>query len=264
MFLATLNNPDTTTCESYLNKWFTDHGARYVTGQLEKGANGTVHLQYFLNFKVRRSIKQLHVICPRSHFEVVKKNNGADEYCNKDDTRVEGPWSFGVKPARRDVKGDVARANAEIAQMGAHKACEQGLIPIVKYKQAKQSINAYRLDSATAYASDTVRGVWIWGPPGVGKSHYARETYPDLYVKSQSKWWDGYTGQHNVLLDDHDNPCLGHFLKLWADKYPANGEDKGGAVPLMHRNFIVTSNYAIRDLYKDAGEEMISAIERRF
>lgn len=35
-------------------------------------------------------------------------------------------------------------------------------------------------------------------------------------------------------------------------------------VPLMHRNFVVTSNYAIRDLYKDAGEEMILALERRF
>lgn len=32
----------------------------------------------------------------------------------------------------------------------------------------------------------------------------------------------------------------------------------------MHRDFVVTSNYAIRNLYKDAGEEMIQALERRF
>lgn len=32
----------------------------------------------------------------------------------------------------------------------------------------------------------------------------------------------------------------------------------------MHRNFVVTSNYSIRGLYKDAGEEIITAIERRF
>lgn len=146
MFLATLNNPDTTTCESYLKLWHTDHGARYVTGQLEKGANGTVHLQYFLNFKVNRSIASLKKVCSKSHFEIVNKNNGADTYCNKEDTRVEGPWSFGVKPARRDVKGDVARLNKEIAQMGAHKACEQGLFSIVKYKQVKQSVNAFLLD----------------------------------------------------------------------------------------------------------------------
>jgi hypothetical protein len=35
-------------------------------------------------------------------------------------------------------------------------------------------------------------------------------------------------------------------------------------LPLLHRTFLVTSNYSIRQLYKDAGEEMIAAIERRF
>jgi len=57
---------------------------------------------------------------------------------------------------------------------------------------------------------------------------------------------------------------LGHYLKLWADKYATTGEIKGGMVPLMHRSIVVTSNYAIRDLYKDSGEEMIAALERRF
>jgi len=44
MFIGTLNNPDTTMCESYLEKWHKDAGAIYVTGQLEKGKEGTVHL----------------------------------------------------------------------------------------------------------------------------------------------------------------------------------------------------------------------------
>ena len=45
-----------------------------------------------------------------------------------------------------------------------------------------------------AYNHDTVRGVWIWGEPGTGKTHYAREKYPNCYIKAQNKWWDGYTG----------------------------------------------------------------------
>ena len=31
----------------------------------------------------------------RVHVETVKINNGADDYCMKEDTRVEGPWEFG-------------------------------------------------------------------------------------------------------------------------------------------------------------------------
>lgn len=44
----------------------------------------------------------------RAHWEPVKVDNGADRYCMKEDTRVDGPWEFGVKPVRRAVKADWA------------------------------------------------------------------------------------------------------------------------------------------------------------
>ena len=86
-----------------------------------------------------------------------------------------------------------------------------------------------------------------------------------MYLKSQNKWFDGYRGQKTILLDDHDNATgLGHFLKIWADRHGCTGECKGGTVPLLHRDFVVTSNYKIEELYKEQGEEMIDAIKRRF
>ena len=35
----------------YLEKWFTAGKARYVNGQLEKGEEGTAHIQFYLNFE---------------------------------------------------------------------------------------------------------------------------------------------------------------------------------------------------------------------
>jgi len=36
----------------------------------------------------------------------------------KEDTRVEGPWEFGIKPARRNKKGDVKTRNEAILKYG--------------------------------------------------------------------------------------------------------------------------------------------------
>ena len=40
--------------------------------------------------------------------------------------------------------------------------------------------------------------------------------YPNLYVKSSTKWWDGYTNQDVVLVDDLDSDALKHYIKIWA------------------------------------------------
>jgi hypothetical protein len=74
----------------------------------------------------------------------------------------------------------------------------------------------------------------------------AREKYFDnkpFYYKHCNKWWDGYTGQEYVLIDDfglkHD--VLAHHLKLWGDRYGTSGEIKGGMIALRHQLLVVTS-----------------------
>lgn len=43
-------------------------------------------------------------------------------------------------------------------------------------------------------------------------------------------------------MDDLDETYLGHYLKIWADRYKCSGEVKGAILPLAHKVFIVTSN----------------------
>ena len=50
--------------------------------------------------------------CKYTHWEPVTRDNGASDYCLKEDTRIEGPWEFGSKPLRQYVSGECKEARA--------------------------------------------------------------------------------------------------------------------------------------------------------
>ena len=50
MWIGTLNNPEIVFAEEYLEAWKQKPDCAFVTGQFEKGKNGTEHIQYFLHF----------------------------------------------------------------------------------------------------------------------------------------------------------------------------------------------------------------------
>lgn len=108
---------------------------------------------------------------------------------------------------------------------------------------------------------------WYYGPPGTGKSWRVRELCEphELYLKNSNKWWDGYSGQPYVLIDDlgKDTNCLATYLKIWADIYAFRPEIKQACLaPIRPKRIFITSNYHPRDIFEN--EVDIQAIERRF
>ena len=65
----------------WLEKIHNSAKAVYTCGQLETGAEGTVHLQFFMSFKDPCRVSALKKLCPHSHWQEVKKDNGAADYC---------------------------------------------------------------------------------------------------------------------------------------------------------------------------------------
>jgi len=252
-WLLTLNNPDKKLEDIHILT-----GAVYTCGQLEKGKEGTVHLQFFQNFKNATNLGFYKKFDKRIHAEPVIVNNGAHNYVMKDDTRLEGPWEYGTKPVQRNNKTDWEDVFSK-AKLGQFDSIPADIK--VKYYGSLKKIEK---DHLIVIDNEDLRGVWIYGPAGYGKSRMARELYPKHYPKLCNKWWDGYQGQDNVIMDDIglDHKCLGQQLKIWADRYGCILENKGGAMTSSYKHFVVTSQYSIDQIWDD--EETRAALKRRF
>lgn len=253
----TINNPTT---EDDPNNW----DVRFVVWQKEKGDEETEHFQGYVEMKRGVRLSAMKKINARAHWEPRKgTQEEAIDYCEKEDTRLDGPWRKGelVTQGRRtdliefanDIK-DNKRTFSEICQLNPDM--------VIKYSRNIQNLIG---GLQQPYEHDTVRGEWYWGNPGTGKSHKAWTENPDAYDKAQNKWFDGYEGQKVIVLDDFDKngKVLGTHMKRWTDKWKCRQEMKGASVQLCHEKFIVTSNYSIEDIWDD-DIQMQQAIRRRF
>lgn len=149
---------------------------------------------------------------------------------------------------------------------------ENGEVNPVNIDKLYRCQQLWRIISTPHIDAKDVRGIWLYGPAGIGKTHAAREfavKHGGLYIKAQNKWWDGYGAEKVVVLDDLDCEALCHYLKIWADKWACSGEMKGATVPLHHDYLIVTSNYTLTHIVAmKKGDEfdhaLLEALVRRF
>lgn len=261
IWFGTWNNPEDMSKEGF-RIIHTKLNARCTRGQLEQGEEeGTLHFQFVVFLKDKVRLAALHKTLPKVHWEP-SESKAANEYVLKEDTRIDGPWEFGDQPQVGSKKKKVDWQDVW------NKACEGKIneidpwVRIVHYPKLK----AIEKDHLKIKHSDHLRGIWIHGEYGTGKSRWFRDNFPDekLYPKLCNKWWDGYRGQPIVIMDDIDvdHDYLAQQLKIWSDRYGCILETKGGAETSRYDWFVVTSQYHIDEIFHS--EETRGALKRRF
>lgn len=260
-WVFTINNP---TDEDRASIKELEPLCKYIVYGNEVGEKeGTPHLQGYLICLKESRRAALSKILKRAYLEVARgKHSEASDYCKKGGDYLE----FGTLPS--DNRGAAGGAKRKQAWEDARQAAKEGRfedIPADMYTKYQASYDLmYRKHMTPPPDCDEMTGVWLYGPPGVGKSRKAREDYPGAYLKMQNKWWDGFQPAIHkyVILDDFDSKELGHHLKIWADRYAFLAEVKGSAIVIRPEKFVVISNY--HPSHFDWDPEMKEAVIRRF
>lgn len=267
---GTLNNPTETEEELFrelvsnaVSDLRSSLELRYMVYQKECGENSNqIHLQFYLESKKALTLQALkRTPCfRRAHLE---KRMGtalqASNYCKKEESRLDGPWEWGVlsqetqgkRSDLEEIKGKICSGVRDESLWTEHFGT------MVRYYRG---INCFR-SLITPKRNWKTEVYVLWGVPGTGKSRYCLENYPGAYWKQRGQWWDNYCGEDAVILDDFYGWLPYDTLLRICDRYPLLVESKGGNINFTARYILITSNQLPEKWYPNMKD--LSALERR-
>lgn len=234
---------------------------QYMIYGKEIGELGTPHLQGYVYFKSARTFSSLKKKFG-SLFHIERAKGTVEQnidYCSKDGSIVE----LGTAPMSRKRKGEVEQDRWE----DIWKAAKEGRVEDIPARERVMCYNKIRKIEKDYLKPEAVaKEVNVyWGATGTGKSHRAwDEAGLDAYPKDpRVKFWEGYQGHENVVMDEFRGAIdISHMLR-WLDKWPVIIENKGGSCVLKARRIWITSNLHPIDWYPDLDEETKKALLRR-
>lgn len=231
-------------------KSLVDRGiCNYAVGQYEEGEERhTQHLQLFLQLKQPKRLTWMRRhVDERAHWEPMRGTpEQAAAYCKKEETRVGGPWEYGTLVQRGKKVG--LEDAVQLVMNGAPLREVITQFPVIWVHHGRGLVDLRQrlnLDRDRRTFDDNGPEVWVlWGPSGTGKSRFVARAWPDAFWKIPGeKWWDGYDEHETVVLDDFkDGDLRLTDLQRLLDRYPLWVEVKGGAVPMLAKRYVITSN----------------------
>lgn len=128
----------------------------------------------------------------------------------------------------------------ELIDQGATEL-ELAKIHPATWVSCNRALEKYRMLS-TPQRDFKPRVIVCQGPTGTGKSKWCKEQYPKAYWKQRSNWWDGYTNQETVIIDEFYGWLPFDLCLKICDRYPLLVESKGGNINFVGRTIVFTTN----------------------
>lgn len=262
-FCYTLNNPTPREIRSLQD--ITCEVCAFHIYQHEVGANGTPHLQGYIQLLRRRSIKSAKkVLGTRCHIQVARGTPAENEaYCTKEGGHSQ--YRLG-EPIFQGKRTDLSSFVSLIKEGHSNKQLiESDPNNVARFPRLIQFVR----DAYITHRNWEMVNTVYWGPSGSGKTRRAtEEAGEDVYWLSkgdsnQSVWWDNYNGQDAVILDDFYGWIPWSMLLRLLDRYPFSVQCKGGSRPFTSKRVFITSNSEPASWYKNVPNNDMTPLIRR-
>ena len=257
----TINNPSDHLITAITNgrivtnrgeRTYSECNIKFICGQLERGEEGTPHLQIYAIFERSQSLTRVTNLFPRCHAEISRAGHAANiEYCTKEDTREAGsvPFFHGIRPnyGRRNGVGEQLNEIKTSLDDGTaiYSVANMNFSLFCRYYRAFQE---YQSLSSRIKSREVGQTYILYGLPGTGKTRWVRESpiFTSIYSQTAGRWFDGYDPiNHDTVLFDEYNARLpaSIFLNI-VDVYSATVtvEVKGRTLPFLSKYVVVISN----------------------
>lgn len=246
---------------------------KYLVWEEERGQEGTPHIQGYIELQERLRRTQLSNMFPlqRAYLELARGTRRDNRnYCIKEENAREFADEE-IDPELDHQENQWDRIKRLIKNNTQFKDIrEQYPETALKYESGlRHWIHDVAIEQLEDVDEDLKqKNTWIYGKAGIGKSRLVRTSAggQGLYDKPLNKWWDGYQGEGNVVLEDIDPPraqILVDKIKVWGDRYKFTAEIKGGQTAISPSYKLwVTSNFSPEECFPEP--QHLEAIRRRF
>lgn len=258
-WIFTLNNYTPEDCEKFINFKDNKQIKYFICGKEIAPTTGTPHIQgyiHFVNAKTREQTRKF--ISLRAH---LKKAKGEDvhnqAYCSKENLLCE----YGT-PAQPGKRNDLTQLRELVNN---NVRIDDVVSQCTNYQQIRYTELLFKYKKMPPKQKRVIK--WYYGISGTGKTYTAiEESNEDYYITMNTlKWWDGYTGQKYIIIDElRANTCEFQTLLRLLDMYPYRIETKGGSMWIQPTttHIIITSSQSPRDMYIFKDEELRQLLRR--
>lgn len=211
----------------------------YIIWGRERGDRmNTEHLQGYVEFKNPVTlVGAKRRLVDRAHLEMRRGTpEEAAEYCKKG-----GEWIEYGKPLSQGKRTDLDAVAAAIKE-GATIREVMMLYPATAIRYHKGMQTLHDMCHEHRNKDEKCKVTWLWGDTGTGKTRTAVEAHDTYYIKDGTQWWDGYDQQEAIIIDDFDGRWPFRDLLRLLDRFPYQGQVKGGYVRINSPHIYITSD----------------------